>query len=85
MPPDFPMQNKLKKTDGWPRWLSRRVRRAWHLHWNAYHREKFIECSHTWAPSPITTRHWELLNYHADNARDLALPNTKGSRAEERE
>lgn len=27
MTTDFPMQNQLKKTDGWPRWLSRRVRR----------------------------------------------------------
>lgn len=25
MTPDFPMQNQLKKTDGWPRWLSRLV------------------------------------------------------------
>lgn len=27
MTTDFPMQNKLKKTGGWPRWLSRMVRR----------------------------------------------------------
>ena len=29
MTTDIPMQNQLKKTDGWPRWLSRRVRLLW--------------------------------------------------------